>query len=384
MKRVFLLAVLMWCVACAPTEEVQEGVARVQKSPTATPIVIPTTHPFSPAVDIIIKGKADHKMKEEIVPRLSEIGVETIEWIEHDDDWAINLEHPERSATYVLIVDESKILYESFAQVLSPRLISTTDLSTSDTGTLPKLLLHYRDCGSNCTDYYSAVQKRADGQYEVIPGGYSTMRQSFAEELSVTTFEGEKVFALYGGLNGYTGMMLGEAYQRKNTVYWRFNNETEQFEEVGYVLDDPIYRFHALHDANRLFHNGEYKSAESLYEQIVTDTTKYEDPPPATTTYDGTRRYAGFRLVLVNMILGNEAKVSEWSQWLTETYSGSMVADAIPLLIDSDDELSTKCQAVTDYLGEQETIRGEKAAGAIAYEGNWLVLPYDSFCPVQE
>lgn len=369
-----LFAILIWCVACVPTEEAQEGIARVQESPTPLPTAFPTEAPH-PLVDMVIEGLQDGKTKEELANELAEMDMMITYWSEFDDEtWAVGLTRSiHGSPSFSFIVDGAGILYHHLSSLRS---IETIDF---DEDNKSEFLLHHYHCGAHtCFNTYKVIQKQLNGQYEQLS---PAMSQASSGELMITTFEGQKTFALHGGRIGSAG--AGQ-FQREQTIYWGLNPETNRFEQVGIVEDEPIYRLHALHDANYLFGNSEYEPAKSLYEKVVSDVNEYEDTGSENVD-DHTQQFAAFRLVLVNLMLEDEGEAQEWSRWLTKKYASSMAADATPLLIESDDNLAVKCQAVTGYLEQQEEVRGEKAAGRLADIGYAVQsLPYQTFCPIRE
>lgn len=394
MKRVILLAVLMWCVACAPTEEIQEGVARVQESPTATPIAVPTTDPYFSAIDILIEGRANGETEDEVLSQLHEADVDRFGWTELDDEWIVALAIDRQ---YRITLRENEvgpghingitvIVSDAGLRFRDEKIMSFNQVVNFDEDQRLEYVLSYFECGAHtCSSNYKFVQKHPNGKYELLS---REMGRANSGKLILTTFEGQKAFALHGGRVSSVG---AGNYQRESTTYWTYNTETNDFERAGVVYDESPYRFHALEDANQLFRNGEYDSAKPLYEEIVLDTTKYEDPTEwnpnsgeGESTYDDTVRLSAFRLVLVNLILGDEVQAEKWGQWLSETYGGSMAADALPLLTQSDDDLAIRCQAVTDYLQQQEEVGEENAVGALYHVKFSYAhqFSYGSFCPV--
>jgi hypothetical protein len=227
----------------------------------------------------------------------------------------------------------------------------------------PEILLQRNICGAHtCTQSYTVLSYQdgemvsliertatldADAQSVVMP--YSELRPA-------TDYTGDDVpdLVLYGGVIGSAGAGI----QRPRTEIWAWDGTAIRLTDTEW--DDTDYRFHVLYEANYRFQQGDRDRAQALYQQVIEDDSLNDDLwwNASGSTYDSSREFAAFRLMLMGLLEGDRPTATQWQSWLGNEYPGTAITEAAQQLMDltsNQTSLETACATVSQYLESLES-----------------------------
>ena len=251
---------------------------------------------------------------------------------------------------------------------------------------LLEVVLKTEFCGAHtCTQEYEVLSAHAgtvaplsgsEGPYTRIALSYSDV--NFADE----TGDGLPDILLHGGFIGSVG---AGPYQRGSSQIWAWDSVAGQLELAETRLDPSNYRFHLLNEANDAFDDGDYQMAIAKYLQVIEDETLEDGEGllAGENTYDYSRQYAAFRLMLIYTITDNPGEISSWVVWLQTFYYDAPISQATAPFWEAHNataDVAQACTAVTVYLQSVD-----KPTGPLADLG--YALPYltaETVCPLGE
>ena len=183
---------------------------------------------------------------------------------------------------------------------------------------------------------------------------------------------------------GFIGSVGAGPYQRGYTEIWSWQPAQNQFALAETILDPSNYRFHLLYEANDLFEAGEYAAAIPKYVEVV-ENPNLEDGTGILvpeSTYDPSRQFAAFRLMLAYMQLGDMENATVWSDWLYANYPNTAVEDAVITFWEDynlNHSVAAACTAVTNILNSLPDPTGPLADLGYALPS----LTAESVCPIR-
>jgi hypothetical protein len=146
--------------------------------------------------------------------------------------------------------------------VPNPRLVSLEDVTGDG---LADLSLAAGDCGANtCFDALRILSAAGGaGLANLIPDFAPAPYPAFVF-VPAAGGRGRDVLARIGRLGS-----AGAGPQRAMTETWSYDGAV--FTVTGTLVEPPVYRIHALHDADAAFRRKDYPAARGLYERVVAD-----------------------------------------------------------------------------------------------------------------
>jgi len=142
-----------------------------------------------------------------------------------------------------------------------PRVLSAADVTGDG---VDELSFVAGECGaSTCFDVVTILSLQAGGASNLIPDfaphpfpafAFAPAADSAAQDLIVHVGQ-------YGS--------LGAGPQRNTVETWSWTGSVFTLTRV--VVDPPLYRVHALHDADAAFRAGDFATAATLYQRVVSD-----------------------------------------------------------------------------------------------------------------
>jgi hypothetical protein len=178
-----------------------------------------------------------------------------------------------------------------------PILLDAKDLNRDGAA---ELAFRYKTCGaSTCTDQVVIVGRDGQGLKQLTPDNPSMAGAAIT--LADTDGDGIAELQLKGGLMGSVGAGL----QRERTETYRWNGTSWALAETTFAPSNE--RYFAIVDAGRAFDRKDYSTALRLYRAAANDDNLADskvqqqwDPGP------DLRAYARFRLVLTDLVVGQE------------------------------------------------------------------------------
>ena len=227
----------------------------------------------------------------------------------------------------LLVVGQTGLLYRHFAKFAGdgyslPTIENITDLTGDGLSEVVVLKLF---CGAHtCTHYYDIVGAPLGKVQSLVPVAENHPSPAIGMMSSEVRFEdwtGDGRFDLvqHGGFISSAG---AGPYQRGVTEVWAWQEEGSHFVLADRVPDPSNYRFHRLYEANDAFLGMDYETAVSLYSDVI-NNPNYEDGTGLIipeSTYDPSRQFAAFRLMLTYLQLGDMDNATVWSGWLYSNY----------------------------------------------------------------
>ena len=136
--------------------------------------------------------------------------------------------------------------------------------------------------------------------------------------VAVNDSDGDGLFDLLVTGRGFGS--VGAGPPRPITRLWSFNPDIGVWEVTGEFPGAAEFRIHVIHDADTASRNGDYATAQLLYQQALENAAlqNWEIHDPAELL-----AYARFKLVLLHMILGNSDAADARYQELVGSYAPS-------------------------------------------------------------
>jgi hypothetical protein len=119
-----------------------------------------------------------------------------------------------------------------------------------------------------------------------------------------------------------------------------------------------------------------------FYEQTINDTDLIESPFAGddAETYAAISQFAAFRLILIDLMQGNDDNARSRHEWLNTTYPGTAAADAAAILINNWNGLDSMIAACTAVESTMETYTNPTGVLLDQGYGNPSLTAAD-FCP---
>ncbi len=187
--------------------------------------------------------------------------------------------------------------------VPNPRLVSLDDVTGDG---LADLSLATGDCGANtCFDALRILSAAGGGGLaNIIPDFAPAPYPAFAF-VPAPGGPGRDLLARIGLLGS-----VGAGPQRVMTETWSYDGAV--FTVRGTLVEPPVYRMHALHDADAAFRRKDYDAARGLYERVISDPglQDWEGVAPLRGEAEVLGAFARLRLVELAAATGDAAGVS--------------------------------------------------------------------------
>jgi hypothetical protein len=195
------------------------------------------------------------------------------------------------------------------------------------------------------------------------------------------TGEGVADLVQHGGFISSAG---AGPYQRGYTEVWAWQPAQNQFALAETILDPSNYRFHLLYEANDLFAAGDYSAAIPKYVDVV-ENPSLDDGLGLIiqeSTYNPSRQFAAFRLMIAYLQLGDMDNATLWSGWLYSNYPNAHITEGVTAFWEDynfNHSVASGCAVTTNLL---ETF--PNPTGPLADLGYALPsLTAESVCPIQ-
>lgn len=270
-------------------------------------------------------------------------------------------------------------------EFLAPRIVALIDMTGDGR---PELITNEPMCGANtCFDNYRVLGWRDGGLVDLqavqnssdVAGGVSPISISYSDvRFADTNDDGLPDLIIHGGTLG----SAGSGVVRPRTEIWRWDGAAVSLEQT--VLDPTNYRHLILYEANDLMAGGDLDEALRLYEATINDPALNSDGFPLLHTpdqvYADVSAFAAFRLILIDLLQGNNARAGDRLAWLESLYPDSAAAGAAATLVSGwsgPENAGALCASI-----EAELLTRENPAGALADMGYGNpALGAEDFCP---
>ena len=320
-----------------------------------------------------------------------------VDWQEVDLDgdglveWLVILQENSNSVFgpegEMLVVNQNGLVYRHYAKFISdgyrlPTFEMVTDMTGDD---LPEVAVLKLFCGAHtCTHYYDIVGAPTGTVQSLVPLANGYPSPAIAMTMSEVVFadqtgDGRIDLVQHGGFIGSAG---AGPYQRGYTEVWAWQPDQNQFGLAETIPDPSNYRFHLLYEANDLFAAGEYVAAIAKYVDVV-ENPNLDDGLGLTipeSTYEPSRQFAAFRLMLSYLQLGDMENATVWSSWLYNNSNPQLTDGVIAFWEDYNfnHSVASGCVAATNIL-----LTFPNPTGPLADLGYALPsLTAESVCPI--
>ncbi|WP_420644773.1 hypothetical protein [Candidatus Leptofilum sp.] len=312
-------------------------------------------------------------------------GDEAVEWIVVLQEATGSVYGPEGD---MVIVNQNGLLYRHYARFAKegyrlPEIQQIVDLTGDG---LPEVTVMKLFCGAHtCTHFYDIVGAPAGAVQSLVPLAAGSASPAIAMMSSDVRFEdwsgnGRLELIQHGGFISSVG---AGPYQRGYTEVWAWQPAQNQFGLIETFLDPSNYRFHLLYEANDAFAAGEYETAIAKYTEVV-ENPNLDDGLGLTlpeSTYDPSRQFAAFRLMLTYLLLDDMDNAQVWSGWLYSNYPNGHITDGVIAFWEDynfNQSVSLACTAVTNILNTFPNPTGSLADLGYALPS----LNAESVCPI--
>lgn len=236
----------------------------------------------------------------------------------------------------VIVVSQAGLVYQQYAVFVNdgdmlPTVTAVADLTGDG---LPEVVIEIVFCGAHtCNHSYNIIGAPAGAVQGLVPAISEYPRPAISMMSSEVAFadrtgDGRIDLIQHGGFIGSAG---AGPYQRGTTDIWAWQPAQNQFALAETILDPSNYRFHLLYEANDLFAAGEYAAAIPKYSDVVQNAT-LEDGVGLIlqeSTFDPSRQFAAFRLMIAYLQLGDMDNATVWAGWLTSNYPDAHITDGV-------------------------------------------------------
>ncbi|TET96784.1 MAG: hypothetical protein E3J30_11015 [Anaerolineales bacterium] len=179
----------------------------------------------------------------------------------------------------------------------------------------PELLTLWESCGAHTCFAQAEILKWDGSGFENVWQGRSNDLPSPDIELQGPLADGSTAIAITARGIGSAGAGPYREIQRT----WTWHAESGRFEVSGEALADPKYRIHVLHDADQAALEGDYETAAIGYLRVMEDGT-LDDWSSGEDGRAALRAYAAFRLIVINVRIGNTANAEAGMLFLQAAY----------------------------------------------------------------
>ncbi|MEZ4517122.1 MAG: hypothetical protein R3C44_09900 [Chloroflexota bacterium] len=169
--------------------------------------------------------------------------------------------------------------------------------------------------------------------------------------------DGTMDLLVHGGTIG----SVGAGIVRPRTEIWSWDGTAVTLADTQ--LDPTEYRHHVLYEANDLMAGGNFDEALLLYEAAINDGSLRTEPFAAgeEETYAAISQFAAFRLILLDVIRGDNERAAGRLAWLQEAYPDSAATQGAATVVDALAEwpgMEVVCGQVEAALAERENPTG--------------------------
>jgi hypothetical protein len=321
-------------------------------------------------------------------------------WLQNNDDWlAVDLDGDGRSEWALLlyqpdqepisphnlwVINGSGLIYQFYDE---PNLIAGYSLKLQLTGTADltgdgraELIINEESCGAHtCFGNYQVLAADNDTLSSIVSHLVtgSRIEMSYPDtRFTDYTQDGLVDFIVHGGQIGSAGAGIVRPY----TQVWAWDGTAVTLADT--ILDNTPYRHHILYEANDLMAANELESALLLYEQTINDGDLIESPFAGddAETYAAISQFSAFRLILIDLMQGNNENAHSRQAWLNTTYPATAAADAAAILINNWTGLDSMAAACTAVESTMETYTNPTGVLLDQGYGNPSLTAAD-FCP---
>jgi hypothetical protein len=289
----------------------------------------------------------------------------------------------------VIVVTQAGLAYRYYANFVNDGdKLPTVEYVGDMTGDgLPEVAILRLFCGAHtCNHAYDIVGAPNGTVQSLVPATTQYPQPVISMMSSEVTFadrtgDGRTDLVQHGGFIGSAG---AGPYQRGTTEIWAWQPTQNQFTLAETILDPSNYRFHLLDEANDLFAAGDYAAAIPKYVEVV-ENPNLDDGVGLIvqeSTYDPSRQFAAFRLMLAYLQLGEMDNATVWSGWLYDNYPDTAIEDAVVTFWEDynfNHSVVAACTAVTNILTTLPDPTGPLADLGYALPS----LTAESVCPIQ-
>ncbi len=262
------------------------------------------------------------------------------------DEWVLLLTQPDIDSEWphnLWVVNGDGIIYQFYEM---PDLetgfslqIYVTGLADLNGDGLPELVVNEESCGAHtCFGMYQALNGAGGTMQNIVqsPGvdGYdvNTISISYPDTRFADYDEdGLTDFIVHGGNIGSAGAGIVRTY----TEVWSWDGTAVT--HLDTIFDYSPYRHHVLYTANDLMAAGDMEGAIASYEQAINDEELYEAPfwGDDEASYADVRRFAAFRLILIDLMMGIDQGARNRLDWLVSVDAGTAVTEAAITLVNN-------------------------------------------------
>ena len=314
-------------------------------------------------------------------------GDNVVEWIIILQEASDSVFGPEGE---MLVVNQNGLLYRHYARFArdSYRLPTIQQIVDLTGDGLPEVTVMKLFCGAHtCTHFYDIVGAPAGAVQSLVPLAANYPSPAIAMMSSDVQFEdwtgdGRIELVQHGGFVSSVG---AGPYQRGYTEVWAWQPNQNQFGLAETFLDPSNYRFHLLYEANDAFAAGDYAAAIAKYTDVV-ENPNLDDGIGLTlpeSTYDPSRQFAAFRLMLAYLLLDDMDSATVWSGWLYSNYPNGHITDGLITFWEDynfNHSVAMGCTAVSNVLNTFPNPTGSLADLGYALPS----LTAESVCPINQ
>lgn len=167
-----------------------------------------------------------------------------------------------------------------------------------------EVLLQSQVCGASTCTLHPGVATWAGGSYRLLTPPELSMA-SGAAALEDRDNDGRLELILTGGQLG----SAGAGPQRSRTEVYRLVGGRYELAET--ISEPTTSRYLTIVDANAAFSRRDFRAAEPLYQRAAMDAALTDDRPAGGNVGPGLRAFARFRLLLLNVLVGQDDDARE-------------------------------------------------------------------------
>lgn len=303
------------------------------------------------------------------------------------DEWALLLYQPgiDPAAPHNLwVVNGGGLIFQYYNEPnltagfsLQLKLTGATDLTGDGRA---ELIVNEETCGAHtCFGGYQVLMAADGALHNVVsnPDSNDFISISYPDaSFSDYTEDGVTDFIVHGGQIGSAGAGIVRTYSE----VWAWDGTAVIL--AATILDETQYRHHILYEANALMADGDLDQALMLYEQAINDEDLIESPYAGSSeeAYASIAQFAAFRLILIDLLQGNDDSARSRLDWLNATYPETAAAAAAAILISNwtgTAGMAAACAAVETALPTYAN-----PTGVLQDQGYGNpTLTADDFCP---
>ncbi len=288
-----------------------------------------------------------------------------------------------------IVVSPAGLVYRYYAKFVNDGdwLLTIEHIGDLTGDGLPEVVIMRQFCGAHtCNHAYDIVGAPNGTVQSLVPATAQYPQPVISMMSGEATFvdrtgDGVADLVQHGGFISSAG---AGPYQRGTTEVWSWQPAQNQFALAETILDPSNYRFHLLYEANDLFAAGDYAAAIPKYVDVV-ENPNLDDGVGLIiqeSTYDASRQFAAFRLMIAYLQLGDMDNATVWSGWLYNNYPNAHITEGVVAFWEDynfNHSAALGCIATTNVLQTFPNPTGPLADLGYALPS----LTAESVCPVQ-